>query len=139
MTLIRSHKISRIDRRAILIGGFASASGVSYAFAAHKQIFSANEFTAALARGWPILVEVTAASCPTCRMQSQAVGVAINQPRFSSFTTFVIDFDTQREAAASLRATVQSTLIVFKNGEEVGRSVGEAKRERIEALLARAL
>jgi thioredoxin 1 len=128
-----------IDRRTLLAAAVSYLSGMKLAYAAQKQVYSSVEFKAALASGRPVLVEVTASWCPTCRLQTQAVGIAINQPRFASFTTFVVNIDTQRDALLALGVSVQSTLIVFRNGEEVARSIGEAKRDRIEALMARAL
>ena len=52
---------------------------------------------------------------------------------------FHIDFDSQKGAVRSLKATMQSTLIVFKGSEETGRSVGDADPESIAALLEKAL
>ena len=128
-----------IDRRALLAAAVSYLSGMKLAHAAQKQVYSSVEFRAALASGRPVLVEVTASWCPTCRLQTQAVGIAINQARFARFTTFVADIDKHREALVTLGVSVQSTLIVYINGQEIARSIGEAKRDRIESLMARAL
>jgi hypothetical protein len=63
----------------------------------------------------------------------------MRQPKFSELRVFEVDFDSQKDVVRSLRARMQSTLITFRGAQEVGRSVGDTKRESIEALLAKAL
>lgn len=101
--------------------------------------FTADAFAQAKKVGKPILVEVSAPWCPTCRAQKAVLGELEKQARFRNFVKLEIDFDSQKDALRALGATMQSTLIVFKGDKEVGRVVGETKREAIEALLAKAL
>jgi thioredoxin 1 len=56
-----------------------------------------------------------------------------------SLQVFRVDFDSQKEAVKSFRATTQSTLIVFKGDKERGRSVGDTNAASIAALLEKAL
>lgn len=89
--------------------------------------------------GKPILVEVTAPWCPTCKAQKAVLNELDKQARFKDFVKIEVDFDTQKDALKSLKATMQSTLIVYKGDKEMGRLAGETNKGAIEALLAKAL
>jgi len=52
---------------------------------------------------------------------------------------FNVDFDRQRDALQRFRVQFQSTMIVFKGTQEVGRSTGETDPGAIQALLEGAL
>ena len=115
---------------AMLVSGVAQAVG---------QPFDRAGFDALEKAGKPILVLVHADWCPTCRAQAPLVSDLLKQPQFSRIAALRVDFDQQRDAVRSFNVTQQSTLIVFKNGHEVGRSVGDTRRDSIEALLKKAL
>ena len=103
------------------------------------QPFDRAEFDALQKAGKPVLVLVHADWCPTCRAQTPLISDLLKQPQFSRIAALRVDFDQQRDAVKSFNVTQQSTLIVFKGGHEVGRSVGDTQREGIEALLKKAL
>ena len=126
-----------ISRRIILSAAAFAALALPALAASTK--YSADGLAAAQKTGKPILVEVSAPWCPTCKAQKVVLGELEKQDRFKSFMKLEVDFDTQKDALKSLRATMQSTLVVFKGDKEVGRLVGETKKESIEALLAKAL
>lgn len=90
-------------------------------------------------QGKPILVAVHADWCPTCRAQAPIIGALLQQDKFRGITALRVDFDTQKDVVRSFRVFQQSTLIVFKGGKEVGRSLGDTTRAGIERLLERAL
>jgi hypothetical protein len=50
-----------------------------------------------------------------------------------------VDFDSRKGVVQSFGAKYQSTLIVFRGGQEVGRSTADTDRATIAALLRRAL
>jgi thioredoxin len=114
-----------------LIGGLAMAGEASS--------FTASAFEAAQKAGKPILVEITAPWCPTCRAQAPILKDLSSEPRFKNLQVFAVDFDSQKDALQAFEAQRQSTLIVFKGATEVGRSVGDTSKASIEALLARSL
>lgn len=89
--------------------------------------------------GKPILVEVTAPWCPTCKAQKVVLNELDKQARFKDFVKIEVDFDSQKDALKTLKATMQSTLIVYKGDKEMGRLAGETNKGAIEALLAKAL
>jgi thioredoxin 1 len=108
-------------------------------FAAEPVPFNKAAFEAAQKAGKPILVEVTAPWCPSCKAQAPILGELRNQPRFNKLVTFNIDFDSEKQLLTQFKVQRQSTLIVFKGTKEVGRSTGQTQREPIEDLLSKAL
>lgn len=127
------------SRRAILVLGISASLLSSVALATTKANFTSAAFEAANNAGKPILVEVTAPWCPTCKAQAPILGELSSQSRFKDLSTFTVDFDSQKDVLKSFNVQMQSTLIVFKGGKEVGRSTGDTKKDSIEALLAKAL
>ncbi|MBI5494864.1 MAG: thioredoxin family protein [Deltaproteobacteria bacterium] len=103
------------------------------------RAFDTAGFDALQKNGQPVVVLVAADWCPTCRAQDTALKDILAEPEFASLTLLRLDFDGQRDMARSLKANSQSTLIVFKAGKEMGRTVGDADPQRLAALLRRAL
>ncbi len=101
--------------------------------------FTQAAFEAAQKAGKPIVVEIAASWCPVCWVQKPIVEDVVMSDRFKDMVHFEVDFDTQKDVMRRLNASKQSMLIVFKGGAEVGRSIGDTKRESIEALMAKAL
>lgn len=129
-----------ISRRTVLAAGaFVGALGLSAAQAVEHAAYSKSAFDAALSAGKPILVEVHASWCPTCKAQAPVIMKLLTDPRFAKTTVFRVDFDAQKDALRRFRAQKQSTLIVFKGGKETGRSVGESDPLSIEDLLEKTL
>lgn len=128
-----------ISRRAVLVLGIGASLLSTAALAATKTSFTSAAFEGANKAGKSILVEVTAPWCPTCKVQAPILGELSSQSRFRDLNTFTVDFDSQKDVLKSLNVQMQSTLIVFKGGKEVGRSTGDTKKESIEALLSKAL
>jgi thioredoxin 1 len=104
-----------------------------------KKPFDQKAFEAAQVAGKPILVEVTASWCPTCKAQAPTLSRVRNDPRFKELVSFDIDFDSQKDLLRKFNVQKQSTLIAFKGKEEAGRSTGETDPGSIEALLGRAI
>lgn len=129
-----------ISRRVVL-GGMAAGPLLIYGsvFAAEEQPFTPELFQAAKDQHKSILIEIYASWCPTCRAQKPILSDLLAKPRFKDLTVLRVDFDSQKKEVRNFRANVQSTLIVFKAGEEVGRSVGQTKADAIAALLDKAI
>lgn len=111
------------------------------AFAAHaadKVNYDARSFAAAQAAGKPILVEIHATWCPTCKAQTPILSDLEKQEKFRNLTVFHVDFDSQKDAVKAFGARMQSTLITFKGSLETGRSVGDTNPSSIAALLDKA-
>jgi thioredoxin 1 len=130
-----------LSRRSLLglIAFMAMAVGVSEVMAVEQTKFSTAALETAQKAGKPILIDITAPWCPTCKAQKPILGKLASKDKFKNFVILEVDFDSQKDAVRSLKARSQSTLIVFKGAEEVGRSVGDTNAASIEALLSRAL
>ena len=109
------------------------------ALAAEWKDFTADEFAAAQAADKPILIDVFAAWCPTCRAQNPILVQLTRQPKFKDLVVFKIDFDTQKDALRALNVRAQSTLIVFKGAKELDRSAGDTSEISIEGMLDKTL
>lgn len=124
-----------------LLGGLVAVIllGVLPASAAEWKHFTTEEFAVAQAADKPILIDVFAAWCPTCRAQNPILVQLTRQPKFKDMVVFKIDFDTQKDDLWALNVRTQSTLIVFKGKKEVGRSVGDTSEISIEGMLDKTL
>jgi thiol-disulfide isomerase/thioredoxin len=126
-------------RRALLASALlavaAAPAPAARAEAPALQPFDQTAFESALEAGGPILVEISAPWCPTCKAQKAVLDDLLAAPEFAALTHLEVDFDTRKDVVRALGATQQSTLIVFAGGEEVGRSVGETRPEAIAALV----
>ncbi|HZV93463.1 MAG TPA: thioredoxin family protein, partial [Caldimonas sp.] len=101
--------------------------------------FNQVAFDKAVAAGQPVIVDVQASWCPTCKAQKPIVEALMREPKMRKVTLFSADFDTEHALKKQLRVVQQSTFVVFKGGKEVGRSTGETDRGRIESLFDKAL
>ena len=128
-----------LSRRTALVLGLVGALVAGPAFAGDKATYTKAGFEAAQKAGKPILVEIAASWCPTCKAQAPILGELRAQPRFKDLAVFTVDFDSQKDVVKAFGATMQSTLIVFKGATEVGRSTGDTKRESIDGLLTKSL
>jgi thioredoxin 1 len=130
-----------ISRRTFVLLGASAVALAPFAVSAADDIraFSPAEFSAAQKAGKPILVEIHADWCPTCKAQAPIIGALRKEPKFKDLTVFRVDFDGQKEAVKQFGARPQSTLIVFKGAAEAGRSVGDTNKDSIATLLAKAI
>jgi thioredoxin-like negative regulator of GroEL len=85
--------------------------------------------------GQPVLVAIHADWCSTCKTQERVLQTLLPQSEFKRIKLLRIDFDQQRELVHAFGVEYQSTLMVFKNGHEVGRSTAEQSEARIAELL----
>lgn len=105
--------------------------------ASAAQPFDLSAFKQAQAADKTILIDVTAAWCPTCRQQKPIIqAIEKENPRL---VVYEVDFDTAKDVLKQFRVRYQSTLIVFKGAEEVGRSTGDTDPAGLSALVAKGL
>ncbi|MGE0597788.1 MAG: thioredoxin domain-containing protein, partial [Hyphomonadaceae bacterium] len=109
----------------ILMMAIAALVFVAPSQAVEYRSFTSEAFAQAQAEGQPILVEVHADWCPTCRAQAPAVRRAAAAPEFNELVIFTLDFDRQTSERRALGVRAQSTLIAFNGRAETARSVGE--------------
>ena len=127
-----------ISRRTLVLTGFALVAAVP-SLAKEPVTWDEAAFDAAKAAGKPILLEIYAVWCPTCKAQAPILGELTSEPKYADLQVFKIDFDTQKHLLKKLNVRMQSTLIVYKQGAEVGRSVGDTNRDSIAELLSKTI
>ena len=127
--------------RRDLLGVIAFGATLTFGSAASAvdQTYDQKAFDAAQAAGKPILVEVTAPWCPVCKAQAPTLSRLKGEARFKNLASYTIDFDSQKDLLKKLNVQKQSTLIVFKGKQEVGRSTGDTNAGSIEQLLAKSI
>jgi thioredoxin 1 len=131
-----------IKRRTFVFATFGTLLAVpsmSAAWAAAEAPFSNDALQKAQAAGRPILLKVHASWCPTCKAQEPILGDLTQQAKFKDLAVFRVDFDAQKAELKQFGVQMQSTLIVFKGAKEMGRSVGDTKRDSIATLLDKAV
>ncbi len=131
--------------RRHLVLGFAGvlALGAALAFgplaSAASKTFDQKTFEAAQSAGKPILLHVHAPWCPTCRAQEPILSKIEGAAKFKDLVVLRIDFDSKKDVLRGFRVNQQSTLIVFKGKQEVGRSTGDTNAASIETLVGKAI
>jgi thiol-disulfide isomerase/thioredoxin len=126
-----------IRRALILIAVAWTVTGA--AAAAEYRAFDQAAFAQAQSEGRPILVEVFAPWCPTCRAQSPIVRTIAADAVFANLVVFRIDYDNQRDEWRALNVRRQSTLIAYNGARETGRLVAATSPDRIETLMRSAV
>ena len=122
--------------RSLKLAIFASTALIYAlpALAFDARPFDGKAFEAAQASGKPVLLEITAPWCPTCRAQKP-----ILEQKFAPIVAFTIDFDSQKDLLRKFNVRAQSTLISFKGKQEVARSTGETTEAAIEDQLDKSI
>jgi thioredoxin 1 len=123
----------------LMAGALVAAAPLAPLWASTAVPFSAEAFKAAQASGSPILVEIHADWCPTCKAQNPILDRLTADARFKDLKVFRVDFDAMKPVVKQFGAQMQSTLIVFKGNAEQGRSVGDTREASIAALLDKSL
>jgi len=109
------------------------------AFAAETRPFDQATFDALRAANKPVLIDVYADWCPTCKQQAPLIAALLGSPEFKDYTVLKVNFDTQKDVRNLLKVPYQSTLIVFRGKQEVARSTGDTNKDSIAATLRRGL
>ncbi len=110
----------------------------TFSWAGASEPYTQARFDKLAAQGRPTIVAVHASWCPTCKAQKPIVSELLGRPEFKNVTELVVDFDTDKPLLKKYKVSMQSTLIVFKGGKEVGRSIGDTTKAGIEGLVKKA-
>ena len=124
----------RIATAAALLA-FAAAP---LAWAGAQEPYSAARFDQLAKEGKPVVVAVHADWCPTCKAQKPIMKELMGKPEYKDVTELTVDFDKDKPAVKRFRAVMQSTLVAFQGGKEVGRSVGDTTKDGLESLVKKA-
>jgi thiol:disulfide interchange protein len=110
----------------------------AFVFAA-GQPFTQNQFDTLMKEGKSIVVHVHAPWCPTCKAQDPTINAEMKSPAYKDVIFLEVDFDKQKDVLKEFNVSTQSTILVFKQGKEVGRSTGKTKQADIEELTKKSL
>lgn len=108
------------------------------AFAAEPKPFTQQAFEKLAQEGKPVVVDVSATWCPTCKAQKPIVDKLSKSAAYKDVTVLNVDFDTDKPVLKEFKVAMQSTLIAFKGGKETGRSVGDTTTDGIEGIFKKA-
>ena len=129
-----------LSRRHLLaVAAFAGLVSSVPSHAAENIPYTPGAFGEAQKAGKPILVEIHADWCPTCRAQSPIVRTIAADAVFANLVVFRIDYDNQRDEWRALNVRRQSTLIAYNGARETGRLVAATSPDRIETLMRSAV
>lgn len=109
------------------------------AMAGEMSPYTQAKFDKLSAEGKPVIVAVKAEWCTTCKAQKPIVSELMNAKAYKNVSLLIIDFDAEKPLVQKFNVAMQSTLIAFKGGKEVDRSVGDTTHEGIEALIKKAI
>lgn len=102
--------------------------------AAEPIPFTQQNFDKLAHDGKPVVVDVSATWCPTCKAQKPIVENLSKQPAYKDVVILSVDFDADKVILKQFKVSMQSTLIAFKGGKEMGRSVGDTTPAGIEGI-----
>ncbi|MFC7297359.1 thioredoxin family protein [Herminiimonas aquatilis] len=130
-----------MNARNLATAAFTFALSVlsSLAVAGEIKPFSQQEFDQLNKAGQSVVLDVTAPWCSVCKQQKPIVENLMKQPAYKDVTLMTIDFDSSKPILKNFKVTMQSTLIAFKGGKEVGRSIGDTTPSGLEALIKKAV
>lgn len=112
---------------------------VTLAGAGEIKPFNQQDFDKLTKEGKPVVLDVSAPWCPTCKEQKPIVEGLMKQPAYKDVTLMTIDFDSSKPTLKTFKVSNQSTLIAFKGEKEVARSVGDTTPAGIEGLVRKAV
>tara|TARA_Y100001960_G_scaffold84057_1_gene89762 strand:- start:1096 stop:1539 length:444 start_codon:yes stop_codon:yes gene_type:complete len=101
------------------------------------QQYSKEAFDKSMAEGKMIVLDFYKDGCPVCAKQHPILEKASNEYQAADF--YKVNFKKNTQAVKEFKVGSQSTIIVFNEGKEVNRTVGETKSAKLMAQFAKAV
>ena len=95
---------------------------------AKETTYNKADFDKALSEGKVVIVSSWIKYCTSCASQMKVLNKAVNE--FDNIEYFAFEV-TNKEIANSFNVQYQTTLLIFKDGSEVYRSIGETSKDLI--------
>ncbi|WKD50454.1 thioredoxin family protein [Microbulbifer spongiae] len=95
------------------------------------EAFSKERFMELQVAKQPVLIDVRADWCPTCKKQRQILTQFQKDNPQCGLTILEVDFDRQKDWVKHFRAPRQSTLLLYRGTEQVWFSVAETRPDVI--------
>lgn len=111
----------------VLISGMANAIT--------QQDYTDAVFDQLMADGKPVLIDIFAPWCGTCKKQGKVIAKYVAANQSSDLTILKVNYDEQKDIVRKFKAPRQSTLVAYKDGAEVGRLIAETNQKKIAALI----
>lgn len=109
------------------------------AMAGETLPYSQATFDRLTRAGKPVVLDISAPWCPTCKAQKPIVDSLMQRPAYKDVTLLAIDFDSAKPTLKKFKVSMQSTLVAFQGEKEVGRSTGDTTPQGIEQLFRKTL
>lgn len=117
----------------------AMALQANFAWAGEPHAFTQQEFDQLRHGGKPVVIHVAAPWCPVCKQQKPIIESLSKHAAYQDVANLTVDFDTDKATLRTFDVSTQSTLIAFKNGQEVARSIGETNPGAIENMFKKVI
>ena len=117
--------IKQTTAAAILFGMIGAAHALTF------EPFTESRFKALQAEKKPVLIDINAKWCSTCKAQGLVLDSYQRQYPNSGVTVLKVDFDSQKRWVNYFKAPRQSTFVSFKGTEQVDFSVAETRASEI--------
>ncbi len=111
----------------------------TFAFAGDIKPYSQQTFDTLTQAGKPVVVDVSATWCPTCKAQKPILDGLMQQPAYKDVTLLTVDYDDDKPVLKKFNVRQQSTLVAFKGAQEVARSTGDTSAAGLDALVKKTL
>lgn len=121
------------------IAAIALSTSASLAVAGGIEPYSPEAFDKLAKAGKPVIVDVSATWCPTCKAQKPIIENLVQQPAYRDVTVLNIDVDADKAAMKRFKVGMHSTLVAFRGATEAARSVGDTTPSGIEGLFKKAV
>lgn len=103
-----------------------------------REKFTEERFEELQKSGELVLLDVYATWCPTCKKQQAILAEFREKHPETKLHVLEIDFDKQKEWVRHFKAPRQSTLFLYRGGEQLWFSVAETRKEPIFAAILKA-